>query len=195
MKARLASFLLRMLAATWRVRIMGDQPTGPAVVVFWHDEMLAVWYAFRDRHAAALVSASADGDLLAQFLADLHYSVIRGSSSQGGKEALDAMVSAAREQTVLVTPDGPRGPRHVCKPGAFVAAQRAGVPLILCSTHVDRATILHRSWDKFKVPFPFTRITVAFGAPGMIPPTATREQIERVMERTTQHLRALGGDE
>jgi lysophospholipid acyltransferase (LPLAT)-like uncharacterized protein len=194
MNAALASLLLRMLALTWRFTVVGTVPHKPCVVVFWHGTMLPVWFAFRGRNATGLVSASKDGGLLARLLRDLRIDTIRGSSSQGGKEALDAMTDAARRRVMLVTPDGPRGPRHVCKAGALVAAQRAGVPLVLCSAVASRATILHRSWDRFMIPHPFARVAVIIGESVMIPPTATREQIEAMMSVTATHLTTLGGE-
>lgn len=194
MKPRLLSLLLRLLAATWRVSIHGSKPTEPCVVAFWHDEMLPVWHVFRTCNAAGLTSSSSDGDLLAQLLRDWNYTVIRGSSSQGGREALSAMVGAAAKHVVLVTPDGPRGPRHICKPGAIIAAQRARVPLVLCRVRIRRATVLQKSWDRFRIPHPFTAIKIVFGEPVVIPVTAQREHIDRIVQLTTKHLDALGGD-
>ncbi len=194
MKPRLLSFLLRLLASTWRVKVYGTKPTTPCVVAFWHDEMLPVWHVFRSGNAAGLTSSSSDGDLLAQLLLDWNYTVIRGSSSQGGREALNAMVSAASTHVVLVTPDGPRGPRHVCKPGAVIAAQRARVPLVLCRVRMRRATVLHRSWDRFRIPHPFTSIKIVFGEPVMIPTSAQRVQLEKIVQLTSSHLEQLGGD-
>jgi len=194
MMPRLLSFLLRLLASTWRVSIHGTKPSTPCVVAFWHDEMLPVWHAFRGTGAAGLTSSSSDGDLLAQLLKDWNYSVIRGSSSQGGKEALNAMVESAAAHVVLVTPDGPRGPRHECKPGAILAAQRARVPLVLCRVRMSRATVLQRSWDRFRIPHPFSRIMIVFGDPVMIPTSGNREHIDNIVAVATKHLNILGGD-
>lgn len=194
MKPRLLSFLLRLLASTWRVSIHGTQPTSACVVAFWHDEMLPVWHAFRNGSAVGLTSSSSDGELLARLLLDWNYTVVRGSSSQGGREALNAMVDAASAHVVLVTPDGPRGPRHECKPGAVLAAQRARVPLVLCRVRMQRATVLNKSWDRFRVPHPFSRVRIVFGEPVMIPTSANREQIEKLVNITTKHLNTLGGD-
>lgn len=130
----------------------------PCVVVFWHGRMIPVWYRFRG-DAAAVVSASADGELLADYLErTLGYAVvIRGSSSRGGGEALAAMVEQLKERRVLITPDGPRGPLHRAKPGALVAAQRSSRPVLCCSWIASRAFALG-SWDRMEIPYPFAKV-------------------------------------
>lgn len=193
MKAQLASLLLRMLASTWRVRVVGTLPDAPCVVAFWHGAMLPVWHAFRLRGCAGLTSASKDGDLLARLLADWGYVVVRGSSSKGGPEALAEMVKHASRRIVLVTPDGPRGPARVAKPGAVVAAQRAGVPLVPVGAAAERVTILEKSWDAFAIPWPFTRVTVQIGAPIRIDADASRERVDAVISELGQQLDALRG--
>jgi hypothetical protein len=163
MKAAVASALIRGLARTWRFSLRGDVPSSPAVVAFWHDEMLPMWALFARRQGntplSALTSLSKDGDILAQLLSDWGYEVVRGSSSRGGKEALEQMVALAAHNVLLITPDGPRGPRHAMKAGAVIAAQRADVPLYLCRM-AARGHRFARSWDKFLLPYPFARVRI-----------------------------------
>ena len=194
MKAVIASALMRLLASTWIVNIIGILPDRPSVVVFWHGVMLPVWKVFSVRAPAALVSASKDGALLTQLLSDWKYTVVRGSSSSGGSEALDTMVHLAHENIVMVTPDGPRGPAHVCKPGAVVAAFRAQVPIIVVRVQISRAKIFHRSWDAFTLPMPFARITIHIDAPITQPVDgrglATREEIDAMIRHVQHRLNA-----
>lgn len=193
MKARLASVLLRMLASTWRVHVSGTLPQAPCIVAFWHGEMLPVWYVFRRRGCAGLTSASRDGDLLAQLLDDWGYQVVRGSSSSGGAEALAEMVKHAARRVVLVTPDGPRGPIHVAKPGAVVAAQRAGVPLVPVSVQLGRAKRFTRSWDAFAVPMPFAHLTVVIGEAMHVHADATRDDVDVHIGMLQHTLNAMRG--
>ena len=81
------------------------------VAAFWHGTMLLPWYLFRKKDTVALISKSKDGDLLARLLKHWDYSVIRGSSSEGGEVALGIMVDYAKnESSIAITPDGPRAP-------------------------------------------------------------------------------------
>jgi lysophospholipid acyltransferase (LPLAT)-like uncharacterized protein len=169
-KALLTSFLIRILASTWRVSISGIPPQGASVLAFWHGEMLPIWKYFSRRGAAGLTSLSRDGALLARLLGDWRYELVRGSSSKGAKEALQRFTQLATTRIALITPDGPRGPRHEFKVGAVVAAARAGVPLVLCrlEASADAFWRFERAWDKFCLPKPFARLRLQFSEPMMV---------------------------
>lgn len=191
MKAVIASMLMRLLARSWRVKVRGAIPTGACVVAFWHGEMLPIWFVFRCARPVALVSKSADGELLAQLLTDWGYHTVRGSSSTGGKEALDTMTELAANNLVLVTPDGPKGPAHVAKPGAVVAAHRAHVPIVVVRAAAKRAVYFDRSWDRFMLPLPFTKVEVTIGDHLQIPSSATREDIDAYIAEVQRTLNSM----
>lgn len=170
MKRLLAITLLSILRRTWRLRVSGRIPT-KGVVAFWHGQMLPVWALFANRQAVALVSQSRDGELLAALLEHWGYHCIRGSSSRGGSEALAVLIEQARSgKLVLITPDGPRGPRGVVKRGAIVCAQQANVPLIWCSVQCSWAWHSRHSWDRFCVPLPFARVELSLSDAIEVPP-------------------------
>jgi len=61
--------------------------------------------------------------------------LIRGSSSRGGQEVLKKVFSIEDDSAyILLTPDGPRGPRMVCKKGAFIISQKKQIPLYFIKT-------------------------------------------------------------
>lgn len=182
--------LLRVLASTWRLKPSGPVPSGPCVVAFWHDEMLPVWKLFAGTHATGLTSKSRDGGLLAALLQQWGYTVVRGSSSRHGREALEELVHHAEYGTVLVTPDGPRGPRHEFKPGAVVAAHRAGVPLYLCMVRAHGVR-LNKSWDRFLVPLPFAAVDIVISFPISIPAEASREEISDIIHQCEELLNRI----
>lgn len=179
--------LLRILASTWRIRTEGEIQCNEAVVAFWHGTMLACWKFFSDKQANAVTSLSKDGDVLALLLKNWSYNVLRGSSSKGGAELLDEMTAKARTSLVLVTPDGPRGPNHKFKAGAVVAAQRASVPLVLCKVKVFWKITL-KSWDRFEIPMPFTKIILEFLPPIFVSKEADRREIAELMEYSDRVL-------
>jgi lysophospholipid acyltransferase (LPLAT)-like uncharacterized protein len=176
--AGLGRALVRLLGATWRVRLDGEDllararaSHGAAVIALWHGELLPlVWY-HRYRDIAALISTHADGEVIARIVESLGYRAIRGSTSRGGARALlEAVRELERGRDVAFTTDGPRGPRQVSAAGAGVAAARAGVVVVAVGAVVDRAWRL-RSWDRFVVPRPFATIIVRYAA---VPPPAGR---------------------
>lgn len=190
MKERFASLCFRILATTWRYKVRGAKPTKPAVITFWHDEMLAVWKYFAHIGAVGLTSQSKDGNLLATLLNDWKYHVVRGSSSQGGKEALLELCQKAPHSYILLTPDGPRGPRHTMKIGALLIGARSSVPLCLCRAEYKGYRFL-KSWDKFFVPYPFARITLYFSEPIITPAESDRVIMDSVMKKCENILNSV----
>lgn len=147
------------------------------VLAFWHGSMLYAWYAHSNMNVHALTSQSKDGGLLARILEKWDYNVVRGSSSQGGKVALGILVDILKyEGSVAITPDGPRGPEYIFKPGAVIAAQRSGTPLVLLGIGYQKMWRLG-SWDKFQIPKPFSKVKLIYSDPIVIPLDAGRQQI------------------
>jgi len=163
--------VIRALAATWRYRTVGEQQVkklrhDKTAILFtiWHGEMLPLLWFHRNQGVAVLVSEHKDGELIAQILEWMGYATIRGSTNRGAGRALIGLVRTLREgRDVAITPDGPRGPRHKFAPGAVVAANRSGPPIVPTIAHVDRYWQL-KTWDGFIIPKPFARITVSYGS-------------------------------
>jgi lysophospholipid acyltransferase (LPLAT)-like uncharacterized protein len=83
---------------------------------------------------------------------------VRGSSSRLGREAASALVDVLQSGfDVGITPDGPRGPCYDFKPGAIIVARRTRAPLLLVGAEFSSTWCL-RSWDRFRVPKPFSRV-------------------------------------
>jgi hypothetical protein len=168
--APLGALLLRLLALTWRVRYVGQEAWRArvvagqgAVLALWHGQLFPLTWALRHRGVWVLVSEHRDGEIIARILERFGYTMIRGSSTRGGARALAEMVRALRSgHSIAVTPDGPRGPARVFAPGAAVAAQRSGTPVIPLYARASSAWRL-RSWDQFMIPKPFARVTVYLG--------------------------------
>ena len=188
--ARLGPFLFFQLARTWRIRAEGELPDSAAVIAFWHGDMLPLWKHFSGTQSIAVISQSRDGGLLADLVSRWGFQTVRGSSSKDGKRVLEEMVAAAGAgRQVLITPDGPRGPRQQMKIGALIAAHRAGVPLVLARVSCARA-IHGNNWDRFLIPLPFARIDIDF-ATLIVPPDADRDTLGRLNLYAETLLRRL----
>jgi lysophospholipid acyltransferase (LPLAT)-like uncharacterized protein len=103
---------------------------------------------------------------------------VRGSTSRGAARAL---IQMTRELDagfpIAVTPDGPRGPARQFAPGALIASQRSGAPILVVGVAASRAWRL-RSWDQFQIPKPFARVIVAYGTPTVAAGESPREAAE-----------------
>jgi lysophospholipid acyltransferase (LPLAT)-like uncharacterized protein len=162
--------------------IVGRPVTENYIGALWHNRLLALPLVLRrffpDRHGAALISASRDGDLLADAVQRFGYDVVRGSSSRLGASAILQLSQVlASGCDVVITPDGPRGPAYKLGPGIIFLAQKSGaavVPMNLEYSHCWRL----RSWDRFIVPRPFAKVRVLINRPHRVGPTATPEEFE-----------------
>lgn len=162
--------LLRTWGRTLRLKIDPAQlatavrPGPPMVFALWHNRLFftprMLQLFRRDRPVVGLVSASRDGAVFAKFASFLGVRTVRGSSSRLGREAVHSLIQALREgDDVVVTPDGPRGPMYDMKPGILLAARRANAPIVLVGIECPSCWML-RSWDRFRIPRPFARMTV-----------------------------------
>lgn len=180
--ARVGAVVIRVLASTWRLRVVGAGEVAdrrarrhPVVFAFWHGEMLPLMWQHRSHGITVLASSHRDGEIIARIAHAFGHASVRGSTTRGGGRALLGLVRTLEAgHDVGVTPDGPRGPAHSFAPGALVAAQRASVPVVPVAVHAPRAWRL-RSWDRFLIPYPFARITVAYGAPTFVAAATARE--------------------
>ena len=173
---------LRGLAATWRLHVVNRQPLDalrargePFIFAFWHGQLLPLLYQHRGQGVAILVSAHRDGELIARVAHRFGLRTVRGSTSRGGGRALLALVRELQQGgEVAVSPDGPRGPAERFAPGALVAAQRSGAHIVPVAAVADSAWRL-KSWDRFMIPKPFARVTVAYGPPTRVLAATARD--------------------
>lgn len=132
------------------------------VCVTWHGELMMSTQAYRYIHnkhlASAIISAHFDGSLIAGTLAFLKIRALRGSSKKGAKQVLlKAFKSIKSGEEVLITPDGPRGPRHSMSDGAIGIALKSNLPIFVMN-YTAQKYWQFGSWDKFVIPKPFTTI-------------------------------------
>lgn len=194
--------LIRTVCATLRIRVedrcglRDGRIDRPVIWAFWHNRMFVMpvvyFRYYRHRNGAVLTSASKDGALLANVMLQFGVQSIRGSSSRRGTAATLELASLVeRGGDAVITPDGPRGPCYQLGPGIIFLAQKTGTPVIPIRVEYSRAVRL-KSWDRFMIPLPFSRVEVEFGKPFSIP-TGTgdeeqegaRDALEKLMEPAT----------
>jgi len=209
---RLAAWLIWLLingvAATLRWRfedksgLSGAGTDQRAIFAIWHNRLALCLPVYRryfsghlsERRLAAIASASRDGGMLARVLELFGALPIRGSSSRRGAAALRELTHAAELGCDLaVTPDGPRGPCYVVQPGVIAAAQFTGLPIVPVTYVLSWKKTL-RSWDRFQIPLPFSRVEVRIGEPLRVPREADEAERERLRGELEQRLRALTED-
>lgn len=176
----IGNLYVALLSYTGRIKIVNREYVQPfwrdsqnVIYATWHSRLIflaAYYYRYRHRlkkaPLAVIVSQSRDGEYIARVLEGIGILPVRGSSSGGGSRAFSQLLALGKDggYDLAVTPDGPRGPREVVKPGIIELAHKSGLTIIPVS-YSSRWKKIFRSWDRFLLPFPFTKIILIFGAP------------------------------
>jgi Uncharacterized protein conserved in bacteria len=196
--AQLTRAILETLWHTCRLRFVGlDRLTAlvrehsAVVPVFWHQHLLMCARFVVDSRAGLkagfMISPSVDGQA-PTMLAELYGAhVVRGSGSYTGMRAVRGVYQAIVKDGISpgITPDGPRGPRFQFKPGAIFTAQLTRKAVVPIAYAAKPAWIL-RTWDKFVIPVPFGKVSIAVGEPYFPPERLDDEQMataQRELER------------
>lgn len=175
-------WLARAIGATLNIEIVGEERvrdlTCGKVLCGWHGQSFLAALKFRNQGYYVMISQSRDGEIQKNIFAALGFRIIRGSSGRGGVRAAVESIRALRDgASMAMTPDGPRGPTRIVQGGVMTMAQKSGAALIPTGTSA-RPRWLAKSWDRYMIPMPFAKATIALGEPVYVPKDATEEQIE-----------------
>lgn len=202
----LGAHLVKLLAYTLRVRVVGKEAVDDLVAAdrrvvlsFWHRRLLMMPLSYPWRRASAdgqargvaiLSSDSKDGERSAATWRHFGIHAVRGTASEDGAKALVRMIRAVKEGWDFgITPDGPRGPRQVLKPGVVALARRTGA-WIVPVTVAYSARIELKTWDAMPIPLPFATATVRYGAPIPVEPQADEGRLGVQVEAAMNDLEA-----
>jgi len=178
-----------------RAGVLGKPVDQNYIGALWHNRLLIFPFVLRrffsSRRGAALISASRDGDLLADAIARFGFDVVRGSSSRLGASAILQLTDVlASGRDVVITPDGPRGPAYELGPGIIFLAQKSGAAVLPVNMEYSSCWRLN-SWDRFVLPRPFAKIRVIIGQPHRVRPTNTVDDFEAERLRLQDAMMAL----
>ena len=155
---------------------------GAEIFCFWHQCVLPCTFYFRRTGACIIVSQSFDGELITRILELFGFKTTRGSSSRGAREGLLGLKHVIESgKPAIFTADGPRGPIYRTKMGPIKLARMTGARIGAFHLQPERAWIM-RSWDRFLVPKPFTRIAVSWARWTQVPTELAPEEFERSRE-------------
>jgi lysophospholipid acyltransferase (LPLAT)-like uncharacterized protein len=194
--------MARLLARSWRLEVVGERHVeqargagGSVIFAVWHAFMLVPLWHRRGQGVTLLVSAHEDAAYLARAAMKWGYSVVRGSTTRGGASGFLGIVRVLSSGgEVAFTPDGPKGPARIAKPGAVAAAAQSGAAIVPIGASASSWWRL-RSWDRFAIPRPFSRVRLVYGAP--FRPNGTRaaagkEETDQLTERLNAVQRSAG---
>jgi lysophospholipid acyltransferase (LPLAT)-like uncharacterized protein len=194
-------FFLSLWIKTARLKVLGEEEYKklrgagiPVIHLIWHGRLMLAPYFFRKRRVAALVSPSKDGEVVARMGLGWGFRIIRGSSSHSIVRAWAEMINELRRGgELIIIPDGPRGPDRVLKAGCLKLARETGAALIPWSFSASRKRFL-RSWDRFLLFYPFSRLVAVYGKPLTLRPSASPEELEEERREIERALTALDAE-
>ena len=165
------------------------------IAALWHNRLLLISFVLKryspERPGAGLISASRDGDLVADLTQRFGFDIVRGSSSRMGAGALRELGNVlASGRDILITPDGPRGPAYQLGPGIIFLAQKTGAAVVPINMEYSKCWRVN-SWDRFILPRPFSKVRVIFGPAHRVRSTSTPEEFEAERLRLQEAMMAL----
>jgi lysophospholipid acyltransferase (LPLAT)-like uncharacterized protein len=188
---RLVWALLWLVGRTWRFEVIAEEGATPLpfgegagaeIFCFWHQCVLPCTFYYRRTHATIIVSQSFDGELITRILELFGFHATRGSSSRGAREGLLGLQHVIEAgHPAIFTADGPRGPIYRTKMGPIKLAHLTGARIGAFHLEPERAWTM-RSWDRFLVPKPFTRIVVSWARWTTVPGDLDESQFEQQRE-------------
>ncbi len=191
----LGKLVLWLWAKSTRIKIIGEErykelrDKGRAVVfLVWHGRIFIVPYFFRKRGIMPLISPSQDGEIPAQIMSRWGYRNIRGSSSHAVIRVWNRMKNELKKGgEVIIVPDGPRGPDREMKLGGIKLAQETGAALVPFTFSTSRKKFL-KSWDKFLIFYPFSKVVAVYGPPINVEPTLKDDTLEKERQKIERAL-------
>jgi lysophospholipid acyltransferase (LPLAT)-like uncharacterized protein len=206
---KLVWLLIHLVIKSCKLRITGFETVEklrkkniPIIYAYWHRHIFVTIYRFKKTGARPLISLSQDGELISQIAVEFGMNPVRGSSSRGGARAFLALVNTIKENhsEVLITADGPKGPSRQIKDGTIRLAQKTNAVIVPIGWLASREKVFLKTWDKFKIPLPFSKITYAYGEPVVIPADARREDfcelkenLKKAIDELEEKVKAMPG--
>jgi lysophospholipid acyltransferase (LPLAT)-like uncharacterized protein len=194
----LAPLVMRLYFVT--IRILDSPPSrdkllhgrrGPRIYAMWHAQQLSMAWHYRGTGVTTLSSHHRDSEYIVRIIRKLGLTSVRGSTTRGGAKAVMALFDVLeRGGEIIITPDGPRGPRDQTKEGVLYLAQKTGLPIWPTALGLSDYWEL-RSWDRFRIPKPFARGYAMWSEPITVPAEMTAEEHDAMLRKISAALDAV----
>jgi len=178
------------------MKVINYPTVKPAIFALWHAHQCAIWSIKDHEHLYALISNSEDGQIVAQACSAVGMRFVRGSQKrQGTQAALQLLEKLESNNSIAITIDGPRGPKHKAKDGIFTLAKHSQAPIVPFVWYCPSPLWLKfNTWDEFRFAIFACRTIVLYGEPMYIPAEASDEEITKYKQKLEQDLETLYED-
>lgn len=191
-------FIINIIRFTGRLTYIGTDrikefhANGTEIIMsFWHGRLLMIPIVYQGKNLNPLISMHEDGEMIKRTMDLFKFTSIRGSTSRGATKALREMVKRLRSGgDIAITPDGPKGPRHKAQNGAVFLAKMTGAP-ICPVTFSATGKKQFSSWDRFMLPYPFSKVVIMWGEPIYVSSDADKDEIENKRKELEDELKRI----
>ena len=154
----------------------------------WHENTAMTAWFIRNEKVAMMASDSKDGEFIARGITLFGNIPVRGSASKGGAKAVKAMVKLLKQgHSAAITPDGPRGPARQLQRGVLYISLMSGSPIVAAHIAASREWVFP-TWDKHRLPKPFSKVVVSFGGPYFVEKKRVKQNEAAVIAEVQQLL-------
>ena len=158
-------YILRIISFTLRVEIVNKYNIDMQkahIYGFWHSKLFITPIFFKDvEKKLAMSSPTKDGELISVPLEKMGYVLVRGSSDKKSISSTISLLKYLKKGYSIGTPlDGPKGPKEKAKKGLLYLCQKTSVPLVPVGISYSNKWILKKTWDKFEIPKPFSKVRI-----------------------------------
>lgn len=197
---RIVKVSMRLILWTCKIEIIGKErymelaKKHPTIITLWHNRIVLCpnffgEYMDRSLNYTAYVSNSRDGEWLALATESYPNGYTIRVPKRGKHESLRAFIKTLKRSVLLITPDGPRGPKYKMKSGVIFAASAARAQIFPFSWSASK-TWQFKSWDGLKIPKPFSKIIIGYGEPFFLHENK-HESLEAKTSKAEENLNAL----
>jgi len=191
----LIHWLVRIIGFTMRIRVIGEEKlkgySGGKIIAGWHGRTFLAAIYFRNRGYYTLISHSRDGEMQYGIFRRFGFKTVRGSTGRGGARAAAECAKLLKENHTFVwTPDGPRGPSQRVQKGVLWLAQK-GNALIFPAASSARPRKILSSWDRYMIPYPFSKGIILIGDPISVSENLDEEDLSKLAGRLEHELNVL----
>ena len=171
--------IIKILLCTYRIKVFSNKPVkdifqkkvSPStrdhlprgIFYTWHQNIIsaAVFFHKFNIKIPCIISPSKDGKFVGSLAKRIGFHVIYGSSYKEPIKLVRKSLKILKEQKRLfLIGDGSRGPAKKLKPGVHYFAKTTNLPLIFIKCEVSNKIVLRKTWDKFQIPLPFSKIAI-----------------------------------
>jgi hypothetical protein len=175
----------------------------PLIIAFWHNRLVMIpamakriKNSYPNYNFMTLASRHGDGRIVGRVMQKFSLISILGSTKDGRKASRGIDFSSLRQildglkrgYSLGITPDGPRGPNQKIN-GDIINIARIANAKIVAVSYSSSNFIIFNSWDLFKLPLPFGKLSFFIDeVPLEIPRNSNQQDIQEFEKILTEKL-------